>query len=140
MSRRVENDEDPAVDESAPALTHSIVLAVAMTGAVLFVGSFATVWAMTGKPIDGVGVGLFTAFWGGPGFGIMFGPGFHTLRLEREQRLVRARHVAAHPVAPPTAPPDPVGNAPAVSDGPISCVAGPATADVRHQRKVPAAR
>lgn len=80
-------------------LRRSIIAGIAVSSAVLFGGSIITMWATTGRLWDGLAVGAFCAVWGGPGFGAMFGAGFHALRRE---------HIAA---AAATPSPEPVGAA-----------------------------
>lgn len=64
-------------------LARSIVWGIVVSSAVLLGGSIVTMLATTGSLWDGIAVGAFCAVWGGPGFGAMFGAGFHALRCER---------------------------------------------------------
>lgn len=60
-----------------------VIAAVAVTFLLFLVGVGGGVWATSGEMVSGMAVGLFTAFWGGPGFGIMAGMALYNLRLER---------------------------------------------------------
>jgi hypothetical protein len=53
-------------------------------GAVLVFGFFLLVLTAAGVSLAAaIGIGLFTAFWGGPGFGGMMGAILHHTRHER---------------------------------------------------------
>ncbi len=82
------------------SLARSIVWGIVVSSIVLLGGSVITMWATTGRLIDGVAVGAFCAAWGGPGFGAMFGAGAHALRNERRAALAVAatQHAPARPV------------------------------------------
>ena len=54
------------------------------TALVLFLGVGVPMWALTGQIWDGVGLGAFTAFWGGPGFGLMAAGAMWTARSEND--------------------------------------------------------
>lgn len=56
---------------------------VILTTLAMIVGVGVPMWFLTGEIWDGIGLGLFTAVWGGPGFGTMLAGALWTLRLER---------------------------------------------------------
>jgi hypothetical protein len=76
------------------AFDRSVWLWVAICSVVMFTGVGAGVWAVTGRAIDGVAVGAFTTFWGGPGFGVMFGSAYHALSSERSEKRSKAARAA----------------------------------------------
>lgn len=55
---------------------------VLMTTLVLFLGVGVPMWQLTGQVWDGIGLGAFTAVWGGPGFGVMIAGAIWTARTE----------------------------------------------------------
>lgn len=71
-----------------PQLGRALVVGVAVVTLVMFIGVALGMWLLTGEPIDGLAVGAFTAFWGGPGFGVMAGSATFA--------VLEARH-ARHP-------------------------------------------
>lgn len=74
----VEPAEETSVD-FGPILIRSITVA----GLAMLLGVGLPMWALTGNIWDGIGLGLFTAFWGGPGFGTMAAGALWSWRLER---------------------------------------------------------
>lgn len=75
-------DPDGRVRYVVTAVVVSIVVAFAtITGALLL---------FHGEVPQAVGVGAFTAFWGGGGFGVVVGMALHQLRVERDAARLAA--------------------------------------------------
>ena len=60
-----------------------MVIAVVLSAVIFFLGVGGGLLLYSGEWAFAVGVGLFTAFWGGPGFGIMAGMALYNLKIER---------------------------------------------------------
>ncbi len=54
-----------------PAFGPILLTSVVIASLVFFLGVGLPMWWLTGEIWDGIGLGAFTAFWGGPGFGLM---------------------------------------------------------------------
>ena len=83
---------DPEVTK--PNLGRIIAMATLVAGLILMISI--TVGMAAGEHtgwIDGLGVAAFATFWGGPGFGLIFGGAFWIQRQERwEAQAGSARH------------------------------------------------
>ena len=91
-------------DRPVIAFDRSVWIWVAICSVVMLVVVGGGVWLVTGKFIDGLAVGAFTTFWGGPGFGVMFGSAYHALsneRSEKRAKLARAAEGVTGEVAAP---------------------------------------
>lgn len=80
----------PGQDESAPTVEFGplLVRTVLVTTVSAVLGIGLPMWWLTGQVWDGVGLGVFTAFWGGPGFGLMIAGAIWTHRLEQLDQSV----------------------------------------------------
>ncbi len=58
---------------------------IAVASIIMFLGTGLPMLALTGSVWDGIGLGAFCAFWGGPGFGTMAAGAIWTLRCERAE-------------------------------------------------------
>lgn len=84
-----------------PMAIRSVIWATALISALIFVATSALVWMVTGELINGVGAGVFSAVWGGPGFGVTVGGAAHAVAIERRQDPIRHKRPAVRPrVAP----------------------------------------
>lgn len=63
--------------EFEPTIGRTMAVSIAWTGAPM--------WLLTGQVWDGLGLGAFCAFWGGPGFGTMVGGAIWTSRNEAQE-------------------------------------------------------
>ncbi len=84
-------------DRPIIAFDRSLWVWVAICSVVMFAVVGGGVWLVTGRLVDGLAVGGFTTFWGGPGFGVMFGSAYHALsseRAEKRSEVARAADVA----------------------------------------------
>lgn len=81
------------VQSTAPAAPQQMTYVIRAV-IVAFVLSFAIIagslLVFNGDVPVALGVGLFTAFWGGPGFGLIAGIALYNLRVERHSRLATA--------------------------------------------------
>lgn len=77
--------EEAVREEASPAPSQSryVAVSVAVTFVLFLVGVGGGLWLYEGEFVFGFGVGLFTAFWGGPGFGVMAGMSLYNLKVER---------------------------------------------------------
>ena len=66
-----------------PKQSTYVITAVAVTSLLFFVGLGGALLLFTGEAPLAFGVALFTAFWGGPGFGLMAGMALYDLRTNR---------------------------------------------------------
>ena len=60
-----------------------VIAAVIVTSLLFFFGLGGALLLFTGEVPLAFGVALFTAFWGGPGFGVMAGMALYDLRAHR---------------------------------------------------------
>ena len=60
-----------------------VITAVVVTSLLFFFGLGGALLLFTGEVPLAFGVALFTAFWGGPGFGLMAGMALYDLRVNR---------------------------------------------------------
>jgi len=60
-----------------------VITSVVVATVLFFLGVGGGVWLSGGDPMGSLGVGFFTALWGGPGFGLMAGFALYNLSLER---------------------------------------------------------
>ena len=60
-----------------------LLWSVLATTLLAFVGTGGALWWLTGEVWDGIGLGAFCAFWGGPGFGLMVAGARWTVRMEK---------------------------------------------------------
>lgn len=74
--------EASAGDAGAPNLANYLIWSVAITTVLFIVGVGGGLYLYSREVPLSFGVGLFTAFWGGPGFGLMAGFALHALRSE----------------------------------------------------------
>jgi hypothetical protein len=79
-----------------------MTLSVVVCSIVFVLGVGVPTWLMLGRPADGLGLGLFAAFWGGPGFGVMAGGAVYALSQERAARaaLIERREPIVDQPAP----------------------------------------
>lgn len=66
-----------------PDLGAILVRSIGLATIIMFVGVGVPMWLLTGQVWDGLGLGAFCAFWGGPGFGLMAGGAYWTAKMER---------------------------------------------------------
>jgi len=66
-----------------PKQSTYVIAAVIITSLLFFFGLGGALLLFTGEVPLAVGVALFTAFWGGPGFGLMAGMALYDLRVHR---------------------------------------------------------
>jgi len=87
-----ENENDAANEAEAesaqalPAFGPLLGWSIAIASILMFLGTGIPMAARTGSAWDGIGLGAFCAFWGGPGFGTMAAGAIWTLRCERAER------------------------------------------------------
>ncbi len=93
-------DRSAAADRPVIAFDRSLWVWVAVCSVVMLAGVGGGVWLVTGRLVDGLAVGGFTTFWGGPGFGIMFGSAFHALSTERAEKRAARDEGAAGAATP----------------------------------------
>lgn len=67
-----------------PNMTRAIVAGAVTSSTLVFALTGALVWSVDGSVVNGIGIGLFCAFWGGLGFGVMGGGIAHAFALERD--------------------------------------------------------
>lgn len=72
----------PTESDESGGLGRLLVVWVAATTIGLFGAVALAVWSVTGSVANGVLGGLFTTMWGGPGFGVMFGAAYHSIKEE----------------------------------------------------------
>ena len=71
-------------DESRePRQATYVITAIIVTSLLFFFGLGGALLLFTGEAPLAFGVALFTAFWGGPGFGLMAGMALYDLRVHR---------------------------------------------------------
>lgn len=70
-------------DSDAPSQAAYVGISIAVCTLVFFLGIGGGLYLFYGEVPLAVAVGLFTAFWGGPGFGLMTGMALYNLALER---------------------------------------------------------
>ena len=75
----------PPVPQVEPKIGRTMVASIAWTTLVMLVATGAPMWWLTGDIWNGIGLGAFCAFWGGPGFGTMAGGVIWTMRQERNE-------------------------------------------------------
>lgn len=61
----------PASDQAEIPFGPILKTSVLVTTLVMLFAVGVPMWLLTGQIWDGIGLGVFTAFWGGPGFGVM---------------------------------------------------------------------
>lgn len=87
QARPVETAPEVAVWQVAePAFGPIVIRSVIVTSVVMFLLTGLPMWAITGQVWDGIGLGAFCAFWGGPGFGVMAAGVSWTHKCERHDR------------------------------------------------------
>jgi hypothetical protein len=85
-------------------LGRAVVIGV-VVGSVVVFAVCAGVMALAGFSVgDAASVGIFTAFWGGPGLGSMFGATVHLARHESLLRLDTATNASPEPLRSRTSP------------------------------------
>ncbi len=77
------DDVAAATTRPAPSQVKYVVVSTIVATVLFLVGVGGGVLASGGDPAGAFGVGLFTAFWGGPGFGLMAGFALYNLTVER---------------------------------------------------------
>jgi len=81
---------DPLPDTTAadrpPEVVRYVVVGIIAATVVAFATIAGTLYGFYGDATQALGVGLFAAFWGGPGFGIIGGIAVHNLVVERHER------------------------------------------------------
>lgn len=89
-----EETDMPAISTALPippmTMAKAMAMSVAVCTFVITVGIALAVWVTRGELLQGLGLGLFCALWGGPGFGLMGGGAVHALSQERAARLAAA--------------------------------------------------
>ncbi len=76
----------PAENEQAlPPFGPLLGWSIAIASILMFLGTGLPMAARTGSAWDGIGLGAFCAFWGGPGFGTMAAGAIWTLQCERAE-------------------------------------------------------
>ena len=70
-------------ERSEPRQATYVITAVIVTSLLFFFGLGGALLLFTGEVPLALGVALFTAFWGGPGFGLMAGMALYDLRVHR---------------------------------------------------------
>jgi hypothetical protein len=83
-------------------LGRAMTLSVVVCTVVFLLGVGVPTWLLMGRLADGLGLGLFAAFWGGPGFGVMAGGAVYALSQERaaQAALVERRAPVVDEPAP----------------------------------------
>ncbi len=66
-----------------PQFGRTVWRSIVVASLVFFLGVGLPMWWFTGSVWDGIGLGAFTAFWGGPGFGLMAAGAIWAHRHER---------------------------------------------------------
>jgi len=78
-----------------PEIARAFVVGCVLGAIVVFAAYTAIAVAGGAKLVSAAGFGAFTAFWGGIGFGGMFGAVVGANRLEATERQARAAHSGA---------------------------------------------
>lgn len=65
------------------SVMQSIITATILVSTILFVSTSVLTWIIVGGVLNSLGVGLFCAFWGGPGFGVIAGGAAYSLAAAR---------------------------------------------------------
>ncbi len=87
----------------------TMLLSIGWTTIAMFVLTGAPIWLLTGEVWNGIGLGSFCAFWGGPGFGTMVGGALWAHRCERQAATEnpadnQAQHATSQPQAAAAVP------------------------------------
>ena len=72
-----------SIAPTEPRQATYVITAVVVTSLLFFFGLGGALLLFTGEVPLAFGVALFTAFWGGPGFGLMAGMALYDLRVTR---------------------------------------------------------
>lgn len=66
-----------------PTIWQTMSWSIFWASVIMFLATGLPMWWLTGQIWDGIGLGAYCAFWGGPGFGAMAGGAIWTARQER---------------------------------------------------------
>lgn len=69
----------------APSMARALIWGIVIATIAMFVGTGALLLVLDGELINAVGIGLFCAFWGGLGFGVMAGGAANAIAEERHR-------------------------------------------------------